>query len=244
MASVASAVAAPGVNYSAHSASSSPCLSTSSSSSSSLSAEASSPPLPPPPPPSTTTSVDYTAQSAFTSMYPTLPFPPLGARSFHLPMAFGSLPKLHFAAAAAAAVAAAASSTGATGASPGHHHHHHQQQQHHPASSASVVTAAAHGAAERSADSGRMECGLAPNSTSSSSRYGDSSVASSKNAIPGLTCLVCGDSSSGKHYGILACNGCSGFFKRSVRRRLIYRSACCIIRYANYHSTQLSPSIN
>ncbi|XP_015782726.1 photoreceptor-specific nuclear receptor isoform X2 [Tetranychus urticae] len=50
-----------------------------------------------------------------------------------------------------------------------------------------------------------------------------SSAASLKRPSPGLMCVVCGDTSSGKHYGILACNGCSGFFKRSVRRNLMYR---------------------
>ncbi|CAF1285918.1 unnamed protein product [Rotaria magnacalcarata] len=55
-------------------------------------------------------------------------------------------------------------------------------------------------------------------------------------------CEVCGDNSSGKHYGILACNGCSGFFKRSVRRKLIYRcqasSGRCIIDKANRNQCQ------
>ena len=36
-------------------------------------------------------------------------------------------------------------------------------------------------------------------------------------------CLVCGDRASGYHYNALTCEGCKGFFRRSITKNAVYQ---------------------
>lgn len=37
-----------------------------------------------------------------------------------------------------------------------------------------------------------------------------------------LVCMICEDKATGLHYGIITCEGCKGFFKRTVQNRRVY----------------------
>lgn len=37
-----------------------------------------------------------------------------------------------------------------------------------------------------------------------------------------MICMICEDKATGLHYGIITCEGCKGFFKRTVQNRRVY----------------------
>ncbi|CAD6185000.1 unnamed protein product [Caenorhabditis auriculariae] len=61
-----------------------------------------------------------------------------------------------------------------------------------------------------------------------------SAISPSVTTKPITPCKVCGDKASGFHYGVTSCEGCKGFFRRSIQRRMDYRclrdSQCSVNR--------------
>ncbi|KAK7469656.1 hypothetical protein BaRGS_00036326, partial [Batillaria attramentaria] len=56
-----------------------------------------------------------------------------------------------------------------------------------------------------------------------------------------IPCKVCGDKSSGVHYGVITCEGCKGFFRRSQSGPVNYqcpRNKNCVIDRVNRNRCQ------
>ncbi|XP_046809589.1 ecdysone receptor [Lucilia cuprina] len=106
-----------------------------------------------------------------------------------------------------------------------HHHHHHMNNSsmmHHTPRSESA----------NSISSGRDD--LSPSSSLNGFSTSDASDVKKikKGPAPRLQeelCLVCGDRASGYHYNALTCEGCKGFFRRSVTKNAVY---CCKFGHA------------
>lgn len=56
-----------------------------------------------------------------------------------------------------------------------------------------------------------------------------------------IPCKVCGDKSTGFHYGVMACEGCKGFFRRSIQKKIEYKchlDGNCLIERINRNRCQ------
>ncbi|CAI2305311.1 unnamed protein product [Caenorhabditis sp. 36 PRJEB53466] len=51
---------------------------------------------------------------------------------------------------------------------------------------------------------------------------GSTSTSQSPQFFENVFCSICGDKATGKHYGAMSCDGCKGFFRRTIRKRHTY----------------------
>nr|AAC47163.1 hormone receptor 3 [Choristoneura fumiferana] len=79
-------------------------------------------------------------------------------------------------------------------------------------------------------------------STSMNAMFMDKKGANSIRAqIEIIPCKVCGDKSSGVHYGVITCEGCKGFFRRSQSTVVNYqcpRNKACVVDRVNRNRCQ------
>ena len=72
------------------------------------------------------------------------------------------------------------------------------------------------------------------NSAGSSSPTGSNGHNATGNAVTVATwCAICGDRATGKHYGAASCDGCKGFFRRSVRKNHVYNCRFAIKKFGH-----------
>lgn len=124
-----------------------------------------------------------------------------------------------------------------------HHHHHHphphphpQQQQHMMGNLDTSYLFPAGGAAVPGMDVAAGSYQPSPQHPVAAGMTGTpADLPDTKEGIEEL-CPVCGDKVSGYHYGLLTCESCKGFFKRTVQNKKVY--TCVADRSCHIDKTQ------
>ena len=80
-----------------------------------------------------------------------------------------------------------------------------------------------------------MDTGIFPVATTTLDYTTSLDIPDTKEGIEEL-CPVCGDKVSGYHYGLLTCESCKGFFKRTVQNKKVY--TCVADRTCQIDKTQ------
>jgi len=98
------------------------------------------------------------------------------------------------------------------------------------------------GASGGNSGAGMTDFGAAMGAAAGATSLGGSSGAAGTPDLPDTKdiieelCPVCGDKVSGYHYGLLTCESCKGFFKRTVQNKKVY--TCVADRSCHIDKTQ------